>query len=212
VSASDEHAPDGTLVAAAREGDAGAFAVLVQRYRGPLFKAAVSRLARAELAEEAVQETLLAAHRWLHTYDSRFSFRTWLWTILLNQCTRQATREARQPPAAAPGCGSGSEPAIEQLVDGRLGSPLDRLLAQESAERLAALLARLPEAQADALRLRFFGGLSFREIAQAMGSSEPGAKHRVKTGLLKLAVWIRGSNSDAAPAAAVPSPAAGPPD
>jgi len=49
-----------------------------------------------EVVEEAVQETFLCAHRWLATYDSRYSFRTWLWTILLNQCSRQAKREARQ--------------------------------------------------------------------------------------------------------------------
>ena len=45
--------------------------------------------------------------------------------------------------------------------------------------------------QADALRLRFFGGLTFPEIAAAMGCSEPGAKNRVKSGLLKLAEWLR---------------------
>jgi RNA polymerase sigma-70 factor (ECF subfamily) len=52
------------------------------------------------------------------------------------------------------------------------------------------LLAKLPEAQADALRLRFFGGLSFPEMATALGCSESGAKNRVKTGLLTLAKWL----------------------
>jgi RNA polymerase sigma-70 factor (ECF subfamily) len=64
-------------------------------------------------------------------------------------------------------------------------------LARETSEQVQGLLARLPEAQADALRLRFFGGLTFPEIAAAMGISEPGAKHRVKTGLVKLAEWLR---------------------
>ena len=49
---------------------------------------------------------------------------------------------------------------------------------------------RLPQMQADALRLRFFGGLTFPEIAVAMGCSEAGAKHRVKHGLLKLGRWL----------------------
>ena len=69
-------------------------------------------------------------------------------------------------------------------------SPLDLLLAREASEQLYELLARLPEVQADALRLRFFGGLTFPEIAAAMQCSEPGAKNRVKTGLMTLSKWL----------------------
>jgi RNA polymerase sigma-70 factor (ECF subfamily) len=189
----DSQTPDGLLIAAALAGDESAFALLAQRYQPALLRAAISRLGRRELAEEAVQEALLCAHRWLQTYDSRFSCRTWLWTILLNQCTRQARREARhrleepQHPLLA-------EPGLRRN-ETQSGSPLDRLLARESADRLHALLADLPESQADALRLRFFGGLTFPEIAAAMACSEAGAKNRVKTGLIKLAQWLRAEES-----------------
>src|SRR6185369_5406289 len=93
--AMDSSSPDGVLIAAALEGDEQAFALLVTRYQAALHKAAISRLGRRELAEEALQETFLCAHRWLATYDSQYSFRTWLWTILLNQCSRKAKSESR---------------------------------------------------------------------------------------------------------------------
>ena len=173
--------PDGSLIAAALAGDEAAFAQLAERYQGPLQHAARSRLADRQLAEDAVQEALLCAFRWLHTYDSRYSFRTWLWTILLNQCTRIAQRRNRVPPAA-----DGCVPPAEEAT----ASPMELLLARESADRLHALLARLPEAQADALRLRFFGGLKFEEIAQAMECSVSGAKNRVRLGLTQLASWL----------------------
>jgi RNA polymerase sigma-70 factor (ECF subfamily) len=181
------------LVAAALAGESDAFAQLFARYQPALLRAAVSRLARRELAEEAVQETFLCAHRWLETYDSRYSFRTWLWTILLNQCSRQAKREARHATNTlieTELCLASPNTATPSQV-----SPLDQLLARETSERIHELLARLPDMQADALRLRFFGGLTFPEIAAAMDCSEPGAKNRVKTGLLKLAQWLtrRGS-------------------
>ena len=175
---------DGLLIAAALAGEAEAFAHLVRRYQPALLRAAISRLGRRTWAEEAVQETFLCVHRWLETYDSRHSFRTWLWTILLSQCSRVAKREQRQPvgvPSIAAGECEPCSPAA---------SPLDQLLARESSERLHALLSSLPEAQADALRLRFFGELTFPEIATAMQISEPGAKHRVKAGLLKLSEWL----------------------
>jgi RNA polymerase sigma-70 factor (ECF subfamily) len=176
----DANTPDGMLIAATLAGEEFAFALLVARYEGALLRAATSRLTQRELAEEAVQETFLCAHRWLATYDSRFSFRTWLWTILLNQCTRQAKREAR-----AIGPGQRSE------IRGQIDRPLDQLLARETTEHVQELLSRLPEAQADALRLRFFGELTFPEIAAAMACSEAGAKHRVKAGLLKLGQWMK---------------------
>ena len=178
----EPQSPDGLLIAAALAGEGEAFAHLVRRYQPALLRAAMSRLARTQWAEEAVQETFLCAHRWLDTYDSRFSFRTWLWRILLNQCSRVAQREQRQPATEVAAC--------EPLCPGP--SPLEQLLAREDSQRLHALLSRLPEAQADALRLRFFGELTFPEIAAAMQISEPGAKHRVKAGLLKLSEWLNG--------------------
>jgi RNA polymerase sigma-70 factor (ECF subfamily) len=178
----DRDSPDGILIAAALDGDQHAFAHLIRRYQPALFRLAISRLGQRELAEEAVQETFLAAHRWLSTYDSRYSFRTWLWSILLSQCIRQAKREARQP--------------SESLADPNTAAaaadptPLGKLLESESRDRLYELLARLPMPQADALRLRFFAGLTFPEIAAAMQISEAGAKHRVKTALIKLGQWL----------------------
>jgi RNA polymerase sigma-70 factor (ECF subfamily) len=170
------------LIAATLAGEEEAFALLVARYQAALLRAATSRLTQRELAEEAVQETFLCAHRWLATYDSRFSFRTWLWTILLNQCSRQAKRESRQNRMTVF--------CVAKHSHTESGHPLELLLARETSKQVQELLNRLPDAQADALRLRFFGGLTFSEIAAAMGCSEPGAKHRVKTGLLKLATWV----------------------
>jgi RNA polymerase sigma-70 factor, ECF subfamily len=180
--------PDGTLIAAVLAGERDAFAHLVTRYQGPLLRAAMSRLSQRALAEDVVQETFLCALKWLHTYDSKYSFRTWLWTILLNQCSRQGKREARHIPA-----GDLAEETKRNCITCHTGSersPLEVLLAREDGRLVHELLARLPEAQADALRLRFFGGLTFGEIAAAMECSEPGAKHRVKVGLLTLARWV----------------------
>ncbi|MCI0356949.1 MAG: RNA polymerase sigma factor [Planctomycetaceae bacterium] len=178
----DARSPDGMLIAAVLAGEREAFAHLVTRYQGPLFKAAISRLGQRALAEDVVQETFLCALKWLASYNSKYSFRTWLWTILLNQCSRQGQREARHMAAGVFKCETDATSATS--------SPLEALLAREDGRLVHELLARLPQAQADALRLRFFGGLTFPEIAAAMECSEPGAKHRVKAGLLTLAKWV----------------------
>jgi RNA polymerase sigma-70 factor (ECF subfamily) len=184
----DPNTSDGTLVAAALAGEREAFAQLVGRYQGPLLRAAISRLGSVPLAEETVQETMLCGLKWLHTYDSRYSFRTWLWTILLRQCSRQGKREARHLGPRLPDDLSLST-AAEPVCHGR--SPLESALFREDAQQLHTLLSRLPEMQADALRLRFFGELTFPEIAAAMQCSESGAKNRVKLGLIQLSHWLR---------------------
>jgi len=64
------------------------------------------------------------------------------------------------------------------------------MATQERSQLLDSLLAKLPEGQADALRLRFFGGLKFQEIAEAMGCSLSTAKNRVRWGLTKMAEYL----------------------
>jgi RNA polymerase sigma-70 factor, ECF subfamily len=180
--------PDGALVAAVMAGQNDRFDELVGRYRRPLLRVAYSRLQRPEWAEDAVQETFLWAFKSLHTYDSRYSFRTWLWTILLNQCRRILARHARQPLVQSWSDRDERTEAAEALSElvSREDSPTAALLAKERSHHLEEMLDCLPETQADALRLRFFGGLRFQEIADATGCSLSTAKNRVRWGLVKM--------------------------
>jgi RNA polymerase sigma-70 factor, ECF subfamily len=189
----DPNLPDGSLVAAVLAGRREAFDLIVQRYQRALLFVARGRLGRVELAEDVVQEAFLCALKWIHTYDSKYSFRTWLWTILLNQCSRAAQKLGRQMRVGIAAGKDESEP-VAQLASSE-ASPLDGLLARESRERIGSLLEKLPETQADALRLRFFGGLKFHEIADAQGVSLTSAKTRVRQGLLALAQQLRESES-----------------
>lgn len=184
---------DGMMLAAIQNGDPSGFEELVRRYQQPLWRVARSRLGRDDWADDTVQETLLCVIRWLHTYDSRFSFRTWLWTILLNQCHRQLKKGSRGLLVGNWNDEGDWHTPLHQEIMRHLQSretPSDQLLAKERAELLDSLLRRLPEVQGDALRLRFFGGLKFCEIADAMSCSLSTAKNRVKWGLLKLADFI----------------------
>lgn len=185
---------DGELVEAALLGRRAAFTVLASRYRRGLYATALSRLGEPS-AEDAVQETLLAAWRSLSTYQSQYSFRTWLWTILLNQCRRALSKRRRWLSVFAWG-----EPA-GRMADDPVASDADsdpefRVQRLEQSERLAALLRSLPEHQADALRLRFFGQLKFIEIAQVLGCSLSTAKHRVRLGLMRLSQTLVGANCE----------------
>jgi RNA polymerase sigma-70 factor, ECF subfamily len=185
---------DQELMRQAQAGDRAAFAEIVRRYQPALLRVAKSRLGRIDWAEDAVQETLLAAFKWRASYREPHSFRTWLWTILLNQCRRSWTGHLRRPriycwndqPAEK------LAPAVYQAsLDRGDEAPWERMLAQERSELLESLLAQLPAVQSDALRLRFFGGLKFDEIADTVNCSLGTAKNRVKWGLTRLAELVR---------------------
>lgn len=180
---------DQSLMLRVQTGEVECFSTLASRYHRPLLRLAKNRLGRAPLAEEAVQETFLAAFRGRDTFDPARSFRTWLWTILLNQCRAIGQREGQSPQAGG-WTGEGDMSHGAEVYCER-PTPLAELLARERGEVLEQLLRRLSPAQADALRLRFFAEMKFQEIADAMGCSLLTAKNRVKWGLLRLAELSR---------------------
>lgn len=174
------------------------FAELVGRYQGPLLRLAENRLGRRDLAEDAVQETFLCAYKSLACYDSKFSFRTWLWAILLNQCRRSLKKGARIPLVRAfsdHAADHDESTSVSHDIPDEAGAPPAYAMARERTQELATLLTRLPEVQADALRLRFFGELKFQEIADAMDCSLATAKNRVRWGLTALSGMMRDRSS-----------------
>ncbi len=201
---------DADIMEQVRQGRTELFDQLVERYRDRLLRFAAGKLGDRTRAEDVVQETFLAVFAARHTYNPQFAFSTWIWTILLNLCRREwrgRRREAGRLWSNAPARGREAPHRVGAFTS---ETGLSALLQMEQQEFLHALLEELPEAEADALRLRFFGGLKFEEIAQAMQSSLSGAKVRVKKGLQRLADRVREqtarSEQQAQSPGALPSP------
>jgi RNA polymerase sigma-70 factor, ECF subfamily len=189
------HSDDGQLMRRVQAGEFSCFEVLVERYRPTLLRVATGMLNDATLAEDVVQETFLAVFASRHTFNPAFHFRTWLWTILLNLCRAQQKRRARRPQVVSRSTLTTSERA--NITDPSTSeTALAALLTRERGAQLQALLNELPDAQADAIRLRFFAGLQYEEIARSMGVSLGGAKLRVRSGLSKLCERLRGDEEN----------------
>jgi RNA polymerase sigma-70 factor, ECF subfamily len=181
---------DSQLMRQVQAGDVRSFDLLVERYRPALLRVASGMLGDAALAEDVVQETFLAVFAARQTFDPAFHFRTWLWTILLNFCRRHGARKTRQPQQLIrSSLANGERSGVPEIESPE--TALSGLLERERNEEVQRLLNRLPDVQADAIRLRFFAGLTYHEIAQSMGISLGGAKLRVRTGLEKLSLELR---------------------
>jgi RNA polymerase sigma-70 factor (ECF subfamily) len=178
--------PDETLVGRARSGDGAAFAELVEPYRRELHVHSYRMLGSFDDADDAVQETLLAAWRGFATYQARASVRTWLYQVATNTCLNVLRTASRRPQMADPLPGSapaptGStevtwlQPYPDALLDGipdDLAGP-DAQVEQAEAVSLAfvtALQLLAPRARA-VLILRDVLGFSARETADALDST-----------------------------------------
>ena len=76
------------LIDAAKAGSADAFADLVKLYRTRLLRFLLTRCASYADAEDALQDTLIAAYRYLHSYDPRWRFSTWLYRIAIRNAQK----------------------------------------------------------------------------------------------------------------------------
>jgi RNA polymerase sigma-70 factor (ECF subfamily) len=84
------------LLAAAQRGETAAFEQLVAIYRRPLHAHCYRMLGSLQDAEDALQETLLAAWRGLSGFEGRSSLRSWLYRVATNACLRLAERRPQR--------------------------------------------------------------------------------------------------------------------
>src|SRR5271170_5710864 len=102
---------DAELLGQARAGDGQAFSELTGPYRRELLAHCYRMLASAQDAEDAVQDTMLAAWQNLGSFEERASLRTWLYRIATNRCLNALRSASRRPAMQAPATGTGaSEP------------------------------------------------------------------------------------------------------
>ncbi|MFC0082644.1 sigma-70 family RNA polymerase sigma factor [Aciditerrimonas ferrireducens] len=160
---------DRVLVAACRDGDQDAFAELVHRYHDSLCRQARRRLANVVDVDDAVQETFLRAYRSFHRVElaDDAPLGPWLARILANVCTDQAARERRQAELAE----------RAGPLDPQVTAPVE--VDPPTALALQRGLRALPAPQRQAFLLRAVADLSYREIAERLGTTEENARARV---------------------------------
>ncbi|HUJ63512.1 MAG TPA: RNA polymerase sigma factor [Kofleriaceae bacterium] len=142
-----------------------------------LHHAVLGRLCMALLgsqadAEEAVQETLLRAHRAMATYRGEGSIKAWLCGIARHVCAHMLETRRR-----------GRE--LLEVVPAQ-GEARDTFDARQSARLLRDALAKLKPSEREALVLRYVADLSHREIAIACGLDEAAARKRISRALARL--------------------------
>lgn len=201
------------LLDRARAGDREAFAALVAPHRGELQVHCYRMLGSTQDAEDAVQETLLAAWLGLEGFEGRSSVRTWLYRIATNRCLNALRASSRRPVSAAPLPVSPPEPTRlgdvlwlqpypDALLDGLPDDAPGPDARYESREAVSLAFVTavqlLPPHQRAALLLRDVLGYRAAEAAAILGLTQDAV-----TSALKRA---RATMASHAPRAPQPAP------
>ena len=168
---------DEQLVALFRAGSDAAFNVIHDRYRQRLFAYARQMLdGSRQDAEDALQDVFLRAYSSLRASDRPLSLRAWLYRVAHNRCIDHLRRPM--------------PPAIDLFETSRrpLHDPIAEAERRDDLRRLVQDVRRLPDQQRSALLMREIDGLSYAELAAALGVSLPAVKSllvRARIGLVE---------------------------
>ncbi len=156
---------DRELIAQWRAGDSRAATSLVSRHADALARFAMSSGEREEI-EELVQDTFVRAFGSLDAFRGESSLRTWLFTIERRLMLDRRRSERRQRAMVS------NEPSDASTAY----DALDGLLAEEAQNRVTTAVQSLSPTQHEVFLLRVEQGLSYKEIAEVVGTTEGAAR------------------------------------
>jgi len=175
------------LITRARAGDGEAFRALTEPYRRELQVHCYRMLGSVQDAEDALQDTLLAAWQGLGGFEGRASIRTWLYRIATNRCLTARRSASRRPagewdmPQVEPpeptrlGELVWLEPYPDALLEGAIDVPLGPEARYEQTEAISlafvTALQVLPARQLAVLILRDVLGFHANEVADMLDST-----------------------------------------
>ena len=155
MSSSDDH----DLACRVQLGDRDAFAEIVRRHQRAVFAAAFRILADGPDAEDAAQDAFVRAYQSFDKFDASRPLAPWLVRITVNVCLNRL--ESRKSSAAL-------DDEVAWARDPSPG-PEAQSIARSRTERVRSELQGLPPRYRAVIELRHYLGLSYQEIAEALG-------------------------------------------
>ena len=161
-----------------------AFTELVHCYRDRLLRFLLTRSASFADAEDALQDTLINAYRYIHSYDPRWRFSTWLYRIAINNAAARRSYEVVE---------------LGELRDEE-SDPLAHCISDSETENLWVSARQLLNDDVyTAMWLRYAEDMSVNDIARALDRSVSWTKVNLLRGRRALDAGMNdGSNESKA--------------
>src|ERR1700704_5190655 len=165
----DERDLDRQLVERAQRGDKHAFELLVSKYQRKLTRLLARFIRDPVEVEDVAQEAFIKAYRALPSFRGDSAFYTWLYRIGINTAKNYLVTMGRRAPTSTEADAEEAETFDdgEQLRD--INTPESMLATKQIAQTVNLAMDALPDELRMAITLREIEGLSYDEIADAMG-------------------------------------------
>lgn len=159
-------------------GEEGALNEIYDQFSSFVYGLALRVIGDARAAEDVSQDVFVTVWERPAAFDpDRGSLRTWLGTLAHRRAVDHVRREeARRRRAIKDAARPMSTPDVEEMA-----------LALVTAERVRSALDTLPDEQRRAIQLAYFGGKTYRQVAEVLGIPEGTAKSRLRLGLRRIA-------------------------
>jgi RNA polymerase sigma-70 factor (ECF subfamily) len=159
-------------------GDESALTEVYDQYASFVYGLALRVIGDPRAAEDVSQDVFVAIWERPEAFDpERGSLRTWLGTLAHRRAVDYVRREeARRRRAERDASRRASVPDVEEIA-----------VALVTAERVREALDLLPDEQRRAIQLAYFGGKTYRQVAEVLGIPEGTAKSRLRLGLRRIA-------------------------
>ena len=163
---------DADAIRSVLAGDVDRYAELVDKYQAHAIRLAFSFLGNYEDARDASQDAFVSAYRALGRFQSRATFSTWLYRIVINSCKDTVRRRQRRPTVAVRlGPASDVDDSENLFIDAPDpgAGPGEQLANRELGLQLTRAIGTLPMKQRSAFILHQVHGMTLQETADVMG-------------------------------------------
>ena len=162
--------------------DAKAFAKMYETVYRDLYRFALCTMKNSHDAEDAVSEAVMNAYEHIASLRSEESFRSWIFTILVNVCRKRLKKQARQ---------TVKEDAafFEREEETEPGKSPEYELSMD----LKKAFSVLSEEERAVIGLSVFSGYRSEEIGRMLGLKDSTVRSKRKRALRKMEIWLKDS-------------------
>ncbi|WP_411768185.1 RNA polymerase sigma factor [Winogradskyella sp. A3E31] len=171
------------LIDAINNGDARAYAQLVDRYKDLVYTLAIRMLKNREEAEEVAQDTFIKVFKSLDRFKGDSKFSTWIYRVAYNTCLDNIKKNKKHI----------NNVAIDEYTFNKLDTidnALDNIIKEERSTLIKDCINKLPEDSSALLTLFYFEELSLEEISKIINVEANTVKVKLFRARKKLAVIL----------------------